>query len=347
MTKLSVIIPCFNGEKELGDTLNCLINTGYEDMEIIVVNDASTDRTPQIVEEFSEQYPIVRLINNEKNSGLSATRNNGIRHANGEYIQFMDHDDSIEKNIFKTVFNKISTDTDILVYGVHVDFAEEGYSLKETSPEGLYIAEHKLEGFQILFEHDLFNYAWNKVYRKELIKDILFNDDRFYQGEDFGFNCEAFTTANTLQIISDPLYHYIKRNKDTMVTKYVKDYGKIIDNKKEALKSMYNSVSETLPNSYYDYMLREYEVFMVNLFKDKCDLTDKQKKTYIKEFMLTDEVKEIIAKGTPSTSYSKLFKAIYSTHSIEVLFTSYKTLTWLKNSLGSTYLKIRKQLYQS
>ena len=104
MPKITVIIPVYNTEKFLKDCLDSLVEETEKDIEIIAIDDASTDHSLEILEEYAKIYPNIRVIRNEKNIGVSETRNKGIELAEGEYITFVDSDDYINPNMYKELY---------------------------------------------------------------------------------------------------------------------------------------------------------------------------------------------------------------------------------------------------
>ena len=97
---ISVIVPCYNVGEYVENCLKSLLNQTFRDIEIICVNDGSTDSTPQILNSYAEKYPAIRVIN-QKNGGLSNARNTGIKEARGEYIAFVDSDDWVNETFLE------------------------------------------------------------------------------------------------------------------------------------------------------------------------------------------------------------------------------------------------------
>ena len=106
MIKISVIVPVYNTEKYLERCIKSIINQSLTDIEIIVINDGSTDNSEQILKNFACKDSRIRIIN-QKNAGLSITRNNGLQIASGEYISFIDSDDYIHKDMIKILYDNI------------------------------------------------------------------------------------------------------------------------------------------------------------------------------------------------------------------------------------------------
>lgn len=101
--KVSVVIPAYNAQQYLGETLDCLAVQTLREIEVLVVDDGSADSTPEILREYSEKYPFIRAIRQE-NAGVAAARNRGIQEAAGEYLYFLDSDDLIEPDALEQLY---------------------------------------------------------------------------------------------------------------------------------------------------------------------------------------------------------------------------------------------------
>ena len=104
MPRLSIIVPIYNVEKYLPRCIESILNQTFKDFELILVNDGSTDSSYEILKEYENKYDNFRVIN-QKNGGLSAAKNAGIKIAKGEYIAFLDSDDYLDKNFLETLYN--------------------------------------------------------------------------------------------------------------------------------------------------------------------------------------------------------------------------------------------------
>ena len=112
---ISVIIPIYNTEQYLKECLDSVCSQSYKDIEIICINDGSTDNSEEITRSYAQQDKRIKLIS-QKNQGLSITRNNGVSQAQGEYLFFLDSDDTIEQNAIETLYNRAErTQADIVI----------------------------------------------------------------------------------------------------------------------------------------------------------------------------------------------------------------------------------------
>ena len=129
VSKISIIVAVYNVEKYLKRSLDSILNQSYKNIEVIIVNDGSTDNSRNICEKYAELYSNIKVIHKE-NGGLSSARNIGIENATGEYIGFVDSDDYISSNMFEEMYNRIiESDSDIAISSFN--YVKEGKILPE------------------------------------------------------------------------------------------------------------------------------------------------------------------------------------------------------------------------
>ena len=208
--KVSVIIPVYNVEKYLSACLTTVINQTLYDIEIICVNDGSTDNSLIILEEFARADSRVKIINKE-NGGLSSARNAGIKEACGNVLMFLDSDDSIAPNACERVWREfLEEPTDIVTFGTKI-FP----TIPEPSNWHKKVLTIKTKRFYKFTPHILFGgigatpFVWRQAFSKQLFEknNVLFNENVKY-GEDTVFQFEMFPYAERFSFISDNLYNY-------------------------------------------------------------------------------------------------------------------------------------------
>lgn len=209
---VSIIVPCYNVAAYLNQCMESLAGQSMEDIEIICVNDGSSDRTAEILREWRDRDGRVRVID-RKNSGVSAARNSGMEAAAGKYIGFVDPDDVVERNMFRRLFDAaVEKDADVAVCGYHEFCDRGGMDMPESgwSPSAGFFPEEKAERFRRGTPWSrCAGTVWNKLIRRELLEE---NGVRFVpglrQGEDLYFCLMLLTVAPRLLTIPDRLYHY-------------------------------------------------------------------------------------------------------------------------------------------
>lgn len=201
---ISVIIPMYNAREYVYSCLNNILSQSYENLDIIVVNDGSTDNSREI----AEQFPIT-ILNLEENKGLSAARNAGMDIAKGEYIHFMDVDDSINPDFYIAMLKAIiSNDADIACSGM-INEANSYKTLIFKQDQVVSLAHEKLE----LTYVGKWGYVWRYLFRTRYIREqnFRFEEGRFI--EDLVFSLPAVFYANKVVAVSEAIYiHHYRKN---------------------------------------------------------------------------------------------------------------------------------------
>lgn len=206
MPTLSVILPVYNVESYLRKCVDSILNQTYKDFELIIVDDGSTDQSSNICDMY-ETHPLVTVIH-RKNGGLSAARNTGIAVAKGEYITFCDSDDWIDSEMYSQMMRSIKKDnSDIVVCG-HRVVSESGKVLEEVTTEDM-VLDGKTATKYILEDKSIQSFAWNKIYRKELFKEIRYPENRIY--EDTACTYLLFYESHQVSLLHNVYYNYLRR----------------------------------------------------------------------------------------------------------------------------------------
>ncbi len=211
--KYSVIIPAYNCEDTIANTVKSIFNSGLNDFEILIVNDGSKDNTKDVCDKLAQIYSEVICIHKE-NGGVSSARNRGIDEAKGEYILFMDSDDTYEANGFKKtceLFEKHKPD--LLIFGLSFDYYKNDFVYRNDilayPTEGVLEPKQWSEDFSNLFDCNALSSACNKIFNTRIIKEnkLYFNQDVFLM-EDFLFVLGYLKHTKNILFVKDALYHY-------------------------------------------------------------------------------------------------------------------------------------------
>lgn len=250
---LSIIVPVYNTEKYLRECLDSIIKQTCDSIEIILINDGSTDGSGMIMQEYKQKYPdLIRVINQE-NHGIGYTRNKGIGLANGKYITFIDSDDTIENDYCERMCEKAEAESlDMVV----CDF----YEVDEKSHEKKCIDLLHFEKTDIKHSPELIfeinSSPWNKVYRTELVKEsgVRFPEELKY--EDAVYLLKFMGICNSIGKVDKPLVNYLIRvgSQTTSMNKKVFDIFQVL----EEICSFYSNLS------YYDATKVYLEWFCIN-----------------------------------------------------------------------------------
>lgn len=203
---ISVIVPVYNIEDYLPKCLETICHQTYRNLEIILVDDGSTDSSGRICDEYAKKDPRITVIHQEnKKRGL--VRNTGLKYAHGEYIMFVDGDDYLHLDAAKCMIEAINKD------GVY-DLAIVNWKATKASSEDIsspIMATHrKLNSEDLFKEIQSYSTIWGKLYRKSLIQDIQFRN--FSMAQDYDYNIRVFQNVNKAILINSILYYYVQRS---------------------------------------------------------------------------------------------------------------------------------------
>lgn len=230
--KVSIIVPAYNVENYLPTCLDSLIQQTYSNVEIIIINDGSTDNTHSIIRAYASKYQNIIVIN-QNNQGLSEARNAGIKEASGEYICFVDSDDWIAKNTIQKAFEFWDKKTDVVLWGYIKEFPSSSMcqplcrDLKRYSEQNILSLLQRIVGpvdYQLKHPELVDSYitAWGKLYKASIIKEheIKFVSTKKIGTEDLLFNIQYFSFVKNAIILPDCLNHYRKDNFTSLTSKY-------------------------------------------------------------------------------------------------------------------------------
>lgn len=200
--KVSVIVPVYNVEKYLDKCLNSLVNQTLKDIEIIVINDGSTDNSEKIIKKYQKKHKNIKYIK-KNNGGVSEARNVGLEQATGEYIGFLDSDDWLEENMYEKLYNKAKKeDFDIVACDTQAIFpTKKTYISSNIKNDYVKNTELMIDAYAVI---------WNKIYKKEIIKDIKFKKDMNFC-EDVEFLYMVYSKVKKIGVLKEPLHNYLQR----------------------------------------------------------------------------------------------------------------------------------------
>lgn len=229
MAKVSVLLPIYNVEKYLEKCLDSVIGQTLKDIEIICVNDGSTDSSLDILKKYAAKDKRIKIINKE-NGGLPSARNAGLDAATGEFVSFIDSDDYIQPNMMSTLYkNAKKTKAEIVICGANI-FPEEpradGWTYSVLSPKCKFYEECNDE---LLFKNPATRpFIWRTFVKRDLIeRNHLRLNEGIHIGEDNAFQFRIYPLAKGISVIPDKLYNYRWYREDSMMNTVVyKDVNK-------------------------------------------------------------------------------------------------------------------------
>lgn len=244
MPKVSVIMPVYNGQEFLEEAVNSIRRQTLSDIEIILINDQSTDHSGEICDRLSREDTRIKVMHLPQNKGICGARNAGLRAAEGEYIAFCDNDDFFLDNLIEENYYLANKhQADMVKFGRKlIDVDSQGTILREKSTPltkaSYFDEDNKYDHYFYLKSKGLLMNVWNGIYKRDLIikEDLWFNEFMRYGSEDADFSYRFFQACKNVVVNPDVYYVHYRRNEFSTSRKFNKNKldSMILASKEEA-----------------------------------------------------------------------------------------------------------------
>lgn len=343
MSKVSVIIPIYNPGKTLNKCIKSMLHQTFNDFELILINDGSTDNSLEICNKYSKIDSRIKVINKE-NEGSIATRRAGVEIAKGEYIMFSDADDWVDENIVEILYNEaIDNKCDIVVCNMCKVTSDKAIIKKVNN--SLYFKENKIyKGNEIkekvvpayLHGHPFPSSNCAKLYRRNLILSCGKYLDRIeFLGDDLFYNLEIFLKADRVKLINQPLYYY---RAGGFTSKYMPYHFSDIVNgyeiQKEVIEEYYKDTYQKHCNGISIMLLNSLKTSLSNIVNSNLD--ELKIKENIHAYTLNSSIIESIENEGSKRYFEKEFLDAIRENDVNYLYK-------LGKLLNNKY-KIRKKI---
>ena len=213
---ISIIVPVYNVRAYLRKCLDSICGQTYKNLEIIVVDDGSTDGSGEICDEYAQLDNRVRVIH-QSNAGQSAARNKALSIAQGDFLGFVDSDDWIDKDMYEFLHNLIvESDADIAICSHYIEQQGKTRVRYSSGEKNVFSRDEAIRA--LVVDKRVRNYLWDKLFRSKLFNGIRFPEKQIF--EDFAVSYLIFYKAKYVVIKYLPKYHYLQRDGSTMHSKY-------------------------------------------------------------------------------------------------------------------------------
>lgn len=255
---ISVIVPIYNIDRYLGICIESIINQTHKNLEIILVDDGSPDRCPEICDLYAKKDNRIKVIH-KKNGGLVSARKAGLMVATGDYVGYVDGDDWIGPGFYESLYSLIKAcDADMIAAGHTRDLFDKSEHFINSIPSGLYENEKlsELQKTMISFGHfyrpGITTYVWNKLFKRSVLIEHQMNvDERITIGEDAAVVYPVIMTCRKIYVTDNCAYHY--RQREDSMLKTSSSFNQEI----QKLKVLYNYLSEFAKKYSTEYRLQE------------------------------------------------------------------------------------------
>lgn len=329
---ISIIVPAYNAEQYLSQTISSILTQTYPSFELILVNDGSTDESEKVILEWAEKDDRVVYLS-QTNSGPSTARNKGLSAAAGEYVLFVDADDELKSDALTLMIKDIK-ESDLLIFGYenHFNNRNKQNTLTVPSVDGVFKKQDFMDCFGDLFKDNMIHYIWNKLYRRHDRFTFRF-DEKVRVGEDLLFNLEVMTHLNHVSISQAIYYTHNWSDRGSITTtfdRHLFDYRK---EQFEAIKAfLVTNQSYTEENRKYfqQHFFKKYVDCLMSLEADDASLSFREKSQIIEA--ITSEIKDKnLLSYVDKTYWEKLIVLLMKYHLTIPLYITNKGLKVIQN----------------
>lgn len=323
MDKVSIIVPVYNVEKYLKKAVESTLNQSYENLQIILINDGSTDESGKICDKYKQKDSRIEVIHKE-NGGLSDARNKGLDIANGKYIMFLDSDDFFEKDAVEIMYRKIEEKNADFVIGNYINTEPNGKKWENS------IFDEKIyDNFKLSikdYEKSFFvmnSGVWNKIFRKEFIDRLNLRFIKGIPAEDAIFTTYCFVNTDKVYYTKEVIYNYRQNySGKTISTNCTKKYFEGINT---AYRYIYDNFIKSDNIGFYRYFYAKNVSYILCKLIDSEIIKDREKIDIFNEMKwffdlkntlkasLVDERLEKIVNSIEKNEYKEALQSIIET----------------------------------
>ena len=282
---VSVIMPVYNAEKYLDRSISSVINQTYDNLEILLIDDCSTDNSYNILKEYAKKDKRIKVFHNQENQHVSETRNVGIRNSTGKYLYFIDSDDFIDNDYIEHLVNTAEKENaDVVVNpNIYIIKYQKKYNILKN-------INNQDKSFVNKYIIKKFSTVWYKLYKREIQEKYnIFFDNTIKVGEDGIFNIFFFSKSNNIIFISpNSFYYYNKTNNNSILT--LAEYKIFFDNTFNVITKTYHYIKE---NNLFDKVIGfnlcdlEVALFSKHFNQEKYNKDKQIDYQKVRDFILT------------------------------------------------------------
>lgn len=341
---LSVIVPVYNVEKYLRTCVESILNQSFRDMEIILVNDGSSDSSGTICDEYAQIDSRVCVLH-KKNGGVVSARRDGVNLASGKYVTFVDSDDWIESEMYAVMKQLLEEngEVDVLSTDCYRDLDGDLVPCVTEAQEGLYTGERLKKLQDHLFYSGEFYHAsitpnvFNKWYRRELIAEVISQaDSRITYGEDLICTYPCILDANSVYVYKEKVFYHYRFNPESIIERYDPAYYQ----KYRYLYEYMDTYLERRGRLDLKLQMEYHKVYTLLMgIRKECgkmrDIFAGKSKKRLQECFCNPDMREVIENLHSNElqipfPYGKIFHAVKFQKSLSVLFYSQVMRIWIR-----------------
>lgn len=340
---VSIVVPVYNAADYLPQLLESVKGQTFQDYELILVDDGSSDKSLEILENYRTKDPRIRVIHQE-NSGASAARNRGIEEARGEYLSFLDADDEIEPDMLQEmVMNSKKSQSELIVCGMYLDIMDQKGQVMDSSlmaePAQVVVGNQEIRKYVIKTMDTSIMYSpCNKLYLTSIVKNysIRMRTD-ISIGEDLVFNLQYLKYTNVLSMIPYGYYHYYQRAAgQNLMAQFRQNKADIMEEWVQSLYTFADGLSDPYIIEFVSWMkIRWFFSCFIEMVGSNYAYRDKRK--YIKEIIKKEKLGDIKIKKL--SFFQRTLTACVASRNITMIYAISYLVGFYKQNCKNRYYK--------
>ncbi len=355
---ISIIMPVYNAELYIEAAISAIVAQTFTDWELILVNDASGDRSGSICDDWSSKDERIKVRHLISNRGAGAARNIGIDMSCGRYITFVDSDDTIDKELYEIATQYISTDEagknipDMVLWGLTEEYYDEKGNHTGSNvlslEDAVYDTPEQVRRKVIRLEDKtLFGYQWNHLYRSDIIKDNNIRFESVVLYEDYFFNLKVIEHVNTMRVCSCSGYHYSKRGTGNITSRFIPEYYIL---SRRRVESMYNAYRDwkmytpEVKNSCGQRLVRYIMSALIRNCAPSSDMSHIDRRRWVKK-LYKDKLYKMVSKHCYIEQVPlRMLRGLINRHCTSLILIMGRMLYMVKEGLPGLFAK-KKQIH--
>ncbi len=348
--KVSIIMPVYNVDRFVGRAIKSLQNQSCREIEIIVVDDGSTDRSGDIAERLAERDIRIEVIHTE-NAGAPAARNLALERARGRYIQFMDADDWVEPTMVADMVEAMERDDlELVITGFYIEtyYSDDGaehYSEVKSRPSRTYPTQEEFRaGAYELFDENLLYTPWNKLYLRERIEKLgLRFRDTFM--DDFPFVLDYIRDVERVGVIEKPYYHFIRQRAESETSKWRPNLYEKREEEHEWMLELYRHWGLEGDEASQEMIQRRYIERLVGCIESvcsrECTLSRHEKRELVLKMISSDNAREAVRLAKPRSRMMAAVLAPIRAGNVSATMAEGKIISFVKHHSTRIFSRLR------
>lgn len=348
---ISVVMPVYGVEQSVARAAQSVLNQSFADLELILVDDCSPDRSGAICDEIAQTDQRVQVLHLEHNGGLSRARNSGMQLAGGRYILFMDSDDYLDQDALQIAVDSLQNNpAKLVVWGLIEEYYDTAGRLAETVrityPACMCATAEQLRAHIIyLEEKTLLGYQWNKLYDFDYLQDKQLQYETVPLIEDILFSIAFVQDIDSMNVLDIAPYHYQKKTDAGLTSKFVPAYYELHMRRIEKMLELYqgwglcnDEVKQILAGIYVRYV--------TSAIQRNCDkrsgLSGKQQRAFIQSVYTSELYNELMPYAAPQSRIVKMLSGFLKSKNTAACYLCGKAIYAVKTKLPVLFARAKQ-----